>query len=286
MHDILQDLKYALRQLRKSPGFTTVAVLTLALGLGANSALFSVINGVLLNPLPFPNPDQLVALHENKPNFQGGSISYSNFRDWQKDNHTFAAMAVARPYAFSLTGTGEPEQVNAEFVTSDFFSLLGVTPVLGRSFATGEDEIGGPPLALVSEGFWKRKLGSDPGVLGRALTLDGRSYTIVGVVPASFHMSVPGFRDREVYAPIGQWTNNLLTNRGAGLGIHGIGRLKPGVSIEQARADMARVTQNLAAAYPDADSKISAQIVPLKTQMVGYIRPILLVLLAAVDLCC
>ncbi len=190
MHDILQDLKYALRQLRKSPGFTTVAVLTLALGLGANSALFSVINGVLLNPLPFPNPDQLVALHENKPNFQGGSISYANFRDWQKDNHTFAAMAVARPYAFSLTGTGEPEQVNAEFVTSDFFSLLGVTPVLGRSFATGEDEIGGPPLALVSEGFWKRKLGSDPGVLGRVSpSTDAATPSSAWYPPASICLS-------------------------------------------------------------------------------------------------
>ncbi len=124
MHSFLQDLRYALRQLRKSPGFTTVAILTLALGIGANTALFSVINGVLLNPLPFPQPNQLVALHENKPNFEGGSISYPNFRDWQKDNRTLSAMAVARSNAFSLTGTGEAEQVNGEFISSDFFTVL------------------------------------------------------------------------------------------------------------------------------------------------------------------
>jgi len=282
MHDILQDLKYALRQLRRSPGFTAVAILTLALGIGANTAIFSVINGVLLNPLPFPQPSQLVAIHENKPNFEGGSISYLNFRDWQKDNRTFSAMAVARPNAFSLTGIGEAEQVNGEFVSSGFFPLLGVQPVMGRNFAPDEDQIGGPPLALVSEGFWTRKLGSEPDVLGKSLTLDGRQYAIVGVIPASFHLLIPSFRDSAVYVPIGQWNNNLLTNRGAGLGIHGIGRLKPGITLEQARADMDTVTRNLAVAYPGPDKGISAKLVALKAQMIGQARPFLLVLLAAV----
>ncbi len=282
MYSFWQDMRYAVRQLRKSPKFTVVAVLTLALGIGANTALFSVINGVLLNPLPFPQPDQLVALHENKPNFEGGSISYPNFRDWQKDNRTFSAMAVARAYAFSLTGTGEAEQVNGEFVSSDFFTILGVKPLLGRTFAPGEDEISGAPVALVNEGFWKRKLGSAPDVIGKSIRLDGRSYSIVGVIPASFHLLIPGFQDQPLYVPIGQWSNNLLTNRGAGLGIHGIGRLKPGVTVEQARADMDRVTRNLAAAYPDTDKGITAKVSPLKMQMVGYVRPFLLVLFAAV----
>src|SRR5208283_2484292 len=160
MQDILQDLKYALRQLRRSPGFTSVAVLTLALGIGANTAIFSVVNGILLNPLPFPQSDQLVAIHENKPNFEGGSVSYPNFRDWQKENRTFSAMAVARPYAFSLTGAGQAEQVTSQYVSSDFFPLLGVNPLMGRTFAPEEDQIGAASLALVSEGFWKRKLGS------------------------------------------------------------------------------------------------------------------------------
>ena len=282
MHSFLQDLRYALRQLTKSPGFTTVAILTLALGIGANTAIFSVINGVLLNPLPFPQPNQLVTLSESKPNFDRGSISYPNFRDWQKDNRSFSAMAIARAYAFSLTGRGEAEQVNAEFISSDFFPLLGVKPVMGRTFAAGEDQIGAAPLALVSEGFWKRKLDAAPDVLGKSLTLDGRNYTIVGVIPASFHLRIPSFRDREVYAPIGQWSNPLLNTRGAGLGIHGIGRLKPGVTIEQAQADMNTVAQNLARAYPDSDKGIGAKLMPLKAQMVEEVRPILFVLLGAV----
>lgn len=150
METLFQDLRYAIRTLRKSPGFTVVAVLTLALGIGANRALFTVVNGVLLNPLPFSQPDQLIALHESKPNFEGGSISYPNFPDWQKDNQAFASMAISRSNAFSLTGTGEAEQVRGEFVSSDFFLVLGVKPVKGRGFLPGEDRIGGAPIALIS----------------------------------------------------------------------------------------------------------------------------------------
>jgi len=278
MDIFLQDVRYAVRQLFKSRGFTAVALLTLALGIGANTALFSVINGVLLNPLPFPHPGQLVAIHESKPNFDRGSISYPNFRDWQNDNHTMSAIAVSRPYALSLTGVGEAEQVSNEFISSDFFTVLGVKPLLGRTFVQGEDEIGAAPVVLVTEGFWKRKLGSAPDIVGKSLTLDGRSYTVVGVIPASFHL----FHDRDLYVPIGQWNNPILPNRTAGLGMHGIGRLKPGVTIEQGQADMDTVTRNLAEAYPDADNGIGAKLVPLRTQMVGDIQPILLVLLAAV----
>jgi predicted permease len=282
MGTLLEDLRYGLRMLRKNAGFTAVAVLTLALGIGANTALFSVVNGVLLNPLPFRNPDQLVALSESKPNFAQGSISYPNFLDWQKDNHTFSAMAITRGYAFSLTGMGEAEQVNAEFTSSDFFPLLGVKPVLGRTFAPGEDLVGAGPVALISAGFWQRKFSGTPDVLGKSITLNGKGYTVIGVIPASFHLLAPSFRDSELYVPIGQWNNNLLLNRGAGLGIHGFGRLKPGVNIEQARADMDAVTRNLAAAYSDDDKGISANLVPLKERMVGNVQPFLLVLLAAV----
>jgi predicted permease len=282
MESVLQDLRYGLRMLGKNPAFTAVAVLTLALGIGANTAVFSVVNGVLLNPLPFPQSNQLVTLHENKPNFEGGSLSYPNFRDWQKDNHTFSSLAVSRAYAFSLTGSGEAEQVNGEFISSDFFPLLGVKPLIGRTFAPEEDQIGAEPVALISAGLWKRKFDSAPDILGKSIILDAKAYTIVGVIPASFHLLVPSFREGQVYVPIGKWSNPLLLNRGAGLGIHGMGRLKPGVSIEQARADMEGVTRNLADAFPDADKGISAKLVPLKQQMVGYIQAPLLVLLAAV----
>src|SRR5271168_1974802 len=162
METLLQDLRYGFRMLVKNPGFTAVAVVTLALGIGANTALFSVINGVLLSPLPFPEPDQLVTLHENKPNFEGGSLSYPNFLDWQKENHTFSSLALARTYAFSLTGTGEAEQVSGDYVSSDFFRILGVNPVVGRTFAKDEDQVGAGPVALISEGLWRRKFSSAP----------------------------------------------------------------------------------------------------------------------------
>ncbi|MGD1082231.1 MAG: ABC transporter permease [Candidatus Sulfotelmatobacter sp.] len=282
METLFHDLRYGLRMLVKSPGFTVVAVTTLALGIGANTALFSVINGVLLSPLPFPRPDQLVTLHENKPNFEGGSVSYPNFRDWQRDNHTFSSLALARTSAFSLTGSGDAEQVSGEFVSSDFFSVLGVKPVIGRTFAEDEERVGAGPVAVISAGLWRRKFSSAPDILGKNITLDARHYTIVGVIPADFHLVIPGFGDSQVYAPIGQWSNPLLLKRGAGLGFHGIGRLKPGVTIEQARADMEGVTRSLAEAFPDADKGISAKLTPLKEQMIGHVRPVLLVLLAAV----
>jgi predicted permease len=283
MTGLLQDLRYALRQLHRSPAFTVVAVVTLSLGIGVNTVIFSVVNGVLLSPLSFPKADELITLHENKPNFEGGSLSYPNFRDWQRENHTFSSMAVSRPYAFSLTGSGQAEQVVGGFVSSDFFPILGVNPVVGRTFVKGEDEVGAAPVALISAGIWQRKFGSAADILGKNITLDGKGYTVVGVIPSSFHLLIPGFRDGDVYAPIGQWSNPLLLKRGAGLGIHGIGRLKPGVTLEQAQADMTTVAGNLAAAFPDADKGISPQLVPLKRQMVGSrTRNILTLLFGAV----
>jgi hypothetical protein len=244
--------------------------------------MFSIVNGVLLNPLPFPGPDRLVTLHESKPNFEQGSISYPNFLDWQRDNRTFTAMAATRRYAFVLTGRGEAEQVKAEFVTADFFPLLGVNPILGRTFTQSEEQPGAGPVALISEGLWRRKFDAASDVLGKSITLDGKDFTIVGVIPAGFRLLTPSFHEQHVYAPLRKWTNPLLMNRSAGLGIHGIGRLKPRVTIAQARADMAEVTRNLATAFPDADHDISASILPLKEQMVGDARPFLMVLLAAV----
>ncbi|HET7840094.1 MAG TPA: ABC transporter permease, partial [Terriglobia bacterium] len=279
-----QDIRFGLRQLGRNPGFTAIAIFTLALGIGANTAIFSVVNGVLLNPLPFPEPDQLVALHASKPNFERGAISYPNFLDWQKENHSFSAIAVCRSISMNLTGMGEAERMNAEFITSDFFPLLGVKPQLGRTLFPGEDRIGAAPVVLISEGLWRRKFDSSREVLGKILTLDGKGYAVVGVIPAGFRMSslVPSLVEKDAYLPIGQWDNTVLMARGAGLGIHGVGRLKPGVTLDQARADMAGVTDNLARAYPDTDKGLGATLVPLKEQVVGDTRPILFVLLAAV----
>jgi len=269
--------------LGKSQSFAWVAVLTLSLGIGANTALFSIVNGVLLNPLPFPHADQLIALGENKVNFENGSISFPNFRDWQKDNHSFSSMAVSRIYSFNLLNAGEAEQIDGEFISSDFFSTLGMKPLMGRFFAAGEDEVGGAQVALIGEGLWRRKFGASSEILGKNITLGAKSYAVIGVIPANFHLTLPSFsQGPEIYLPVGQWSNPLLLNRGAGLGFHGIARLKPGVTLEQAVADMDRVTKDLAAAFPDANHGISANLLPLKQRMVGDVKPLLLVLLAAV----
>ena len=282
MTALIQDLRFALRMLTKSPAFTVVAVLTLALAIGANTALFSIINGVLLNPLPYPQPDQLVTLHESKPNFNTGSISYPNFLDWQKHNHTLSAMAVSRSYSYSLTGLGPAEQVQAQFVTSDFFPILGVKPAAGRTFLSADDQRGAAPVALISAGFWKRKFGAAPDAIGKTLTLDGQQFTIIGVIPQNFDLMLDSFSASEIYVPVVQWTNDMLFNRGSGLGFHGIGRLKPGVTIGQARADFAAISQNLAAAYPDVDKGIGASLIPFKQRMLGNVPSILLVLFCAV----
>jgi len=282
MSELFQDLRYAIRMLAKSPGFTTVAVLTLALAIGANTALFSVVNGVLLNPLPYPHSEQLVTLHESKPNFNTGSISYPNFLDWQKENHTLSSMAVSRPYSFSLTNLGEAEQIQGQFVTSDFFSILGVKPVMGRTFLHIDDQIGAAPVAMISAGFWKRKLSGAPDVIGKSLTLDGKEFIIVGVIPSDFDLKVDSFSASDVYAPVVHWNNNLLFDRGAGLGFHGIGRRKPDASLAQARADFAGVTSNLAAAYPEVNKGIGASLIPVKQRMLGDAKGALLGLLCAV----
>jgi predicted permease len=275
------DIRYAVRVLRKNPGFTLIAVLTLALGMGSNTAFFSVINGVLLNPLPYPHTDELVTLGESKPNFTNGSISYPNFVDWQKDNHAFSSLAVSRDYSFGLTRLGDAEQLDGKFISSDFFTVLGVNPLIGRAFAPGEDQIGAAPVALIGAGLWKRKFASSPGAVGKSITLDGKVYTIVGVISERFDL-YRNSHPTDVYLPVGQWNNPLLPTRGAGLGMHGIGRLKPGLSFEQARADMARVTANLAAAYPDEDQGIGANLIPFRRALLGNVQPILLVLLGAV----
>lgn len=279
---VLQDLRYAFRAAVKNPAFSVVAVLTLALGIGANAGIFSVVNAVLLNPLPYPHPEQLMALHESKPNFPDGSISFPNFKDWKKNNLTFSDMATSRPFAYTLTGMGDSERLQARLVSSDFFSVLGVNPVLGRNFAAGEDEIGAAPVVMISNSFWQRKFAGATNAIGRLLKLDDRGYTIVGIVPTSFDLMTRSFRTADVYVPIGQWSNDAILYRSAGLAFHGFGRLKPGVTIQQARADMASVTSALALEYPGDNKGVGATLVPLRDEMLGGIRPILFMLLGAV----
>src|SRR5580658_246192 len=283
METLLQDVKYALRMLAQNRSFTIVAVLTLALGIGANTALFSVANGVLLNPLPFPAPNQLVALYANRVSFQRASVSYPNFLDWQRDNRSFTSMAACRQDDFNLTGAGEAEQIRGERVSADFFAALGVKLTQGRFFTTDEDRIGGAPVALISAGLWARKFGASPNVVGQRITLNGTEYTIIGVVPANFHLRLSGFAENsDAYVPIGQWNDVIFHDRSAGLGMKVIGRLKPGVTVEQARGEMNSIANQLAAAYPEADKDSGITVMSLKQSMVGEIAPFLFVLLGAV----
>ena len=279
---LAQDLRFAFRQLRKSPGFTAVVVITLALGIGVNTALFSIVNTVLLHPIDAPRPNDLLAIDASKPNFETGSISYPNFRDWQRDNRSLSGIAVFRHMGWVMTGNGDAERVRGNFISSNFFQLLGIQPVLGRLFSSGEDEIGRAPSAVLGGGFWARKFASDPNIIGRSITLDDRDYTIVGVIPASFDLEFGAFIPEDIYLPIGQWDTKALTLRGAGLGIHGIARLKPGVSLAQAQADMNNVSDHLAAAFPQADRGLRASLRPLRQAVIGDVQPILVMLLAAV----
>lgn len=274
---MFHDLRLGIRALAKAPGFTAVVVLTLALGIGANIALFSIVNGVLLNPLPFPQPDQLVTLDQSKPNFDNGALTYPNFRDLQSENKTFSSMAISRGFAFSLIGSGEAERVTARLISADFFTVLDVKPALGRTFGPGEDEPGVAPLVVISADLWQRKFGAAEDVVGKSLTLDDKSYTIVGVLPANFSL----FRN-DVYVPIGQWNNPALKIRSAGLGLHGIGRLKPGVTIEQGQVDLNSIMERLAATYPDTNRNNGAKVSRLKERVIGGIGPTLWMLLGAV----
>ena len=275
---MFQDLRLGLRMLVKKPGFSAVIVLTLALGIGANVALFSVVNGVLLNPLPFPQPDQLVTIDQSKPNFDMGAVPYPNFLDLKKENTTFSYLAISRGFAFSLLGAGEAERVSARLVSSEFFSVFDVKPVLGRAFAPGEDEPGAGPVAVINANLWQRKFNAAEDVVGKAMTLDDKTYTIIGVLPGDLSV----FRTTDVFVPIGQWNNPALKVRSAALGLHGFGRMKPGVTLEQAQADLSRVMANLAATYPETNKNNGAKVSPLKERMIGDIGTTLWILLGAV----
>jgi len=279
MKSFVQDVRYALRVLSKSPGFTAIALLTLALGIGANTALFSVVNGVLLNPLPFPNPDQLVAVYSKTDAFGQSSITYLNFLDWQKNNHSFSALCGFRSDNYNLTGTGQPERLHAHMVSAEFFPILGLRPLAGRAFRSEEDQAGASPVVVISDALWKRRFASSPDVIGKSITLNGKAHTIVGVATGR----IPGLSTTDVYVPIGQWTDPTFRDRHISMGMFATGRLKPGVTIEQARADMDLVAHNLALAYPDSNKGSGIALVPLKTDVVGDVRGILLVLLGAVS---
>ena len=279
MTTLLQDLRYALRTLLKSPGFAAIAVVTLALGVGANSALFTVVNGVLLNPLPYPHSDQLVAVYSTTPGVDRGPAAYLNFLDWQRQAQTLSSMAIYRNQDYNVTGSGEAERLSGYMISAGFFSTLGLNPILGRAFRRDDDQPGAAPVVVLSGGLWKRKFGSSPDVLGKPLILNGTSYTVVGVIPSSFTFYG---QDRDVYTPIGQWKDPSFRDRRISVSARVIARMKPGITLPQAQADMDVVARNLAAAYPVANQQSGITLVSMKQDIIGNVQPFLLVLLAAV----
>src|SRR6202167_2465243 len=227
METLIQDLKYAARVLLKSPGFVAIAVLTLALGIGANTALFSVVNGVLLRPLPFSRPSELVVLSETSLNFESSSISYPNFLDWQRSNSSFTSLAAYRSDDFSITGSGEAERVRVGMVSASFCQILGVNPARGRLFTADDDRLGTAPVAMITAGLWQRKFGSAPDIIGKRITMNGSGYTVIGVVPASFQLESTNFGIKDVFVPIGEYKDPLFQERDVHEGMRARGRLKP-----------------------------------------------------------
>jgi predicted permease len=280
---MFQDLQFALRTFRKSPGFTLAVLITLALGIGGNTAIFSVIDGVLLHPIPFPDPDRLVALYQKTPRDQKNAVSYPNLLDWQRRTRTFEEIAGVRNTSFTLTGVGDPEQLMGLTVSSNLFSVLRTKPLLGRMFTQEEDQRGGHPVVLLGETFWKRRFAGDPKILGQSLRLNGRNYMVIGMVPASVRLDrATGTFFNDVFVPLGQNNDPLFYNRGAGDNTLGLGRLKSGVSLAQARAEMDTIMRNLAAEYPNEDADTGVNAISYREDIEGKLEPFLVALATAV----
>jgi predicted permease len=285
MENLLQDLRYGIRMLAKKPAFAAVAVLALALGIGANTAIFSVVNAVLLRPLPFKDPDRLMIVWEDntKLGFPKDTPAPANFVDWRDQNQVFDGMAAVATQTFNLTGAGEPEKLEGQRVSASFFPLLGVEPTLGRSFLPEEDRPEGERVVIMSHGLWQRRFGSDPAIVGKPLTLNGQPYTVVGVMPKSFRFPDPFESETEensVWVPIA-FSSQEASNRG-GHYLLVYARAKPGVTVKQAQADMNTIAARLQQQYPDTNTSLGAVVTSLHEQVVGDIRPALLILLGAV----
>jgi len=277
---MVNDLRTAFRQLLKNPGFTAVAVLTIALGIGANTTIFSIVNAVLLRPFPYRAPERLVNVQERISGLGGFSPSYPNFVDWRAQNTAFDSMAAVRgSESFNFTGSGEPERLQGRLVSAEFFSTLGIEPLFGRDFLPEEDSPGATPVAILSYGLWQRRFGGDPDILGKQLTLNTQSFTVVGIAPANFQFGM----EADVTVPIGL-SAERFKNRGSDPGTGVVARLKPGVSQEQAEADLNLVAARLEQQYPQTNKGRRVLLTPLHESIVGNVRQPLLVLLGAVGL--
>ena len=279
--DLLHDLRYAVRLQRKNPGFTIVAVIALALGIGANTAIFSVVNTVLLRPLPYKDPERLVMVWEDasRHGYPRDTPAAANYVDWRDQNQVFESMAAIADTSFNLTGAGDPERLEGRRVSANLFPLLGVDPQIGRVFTAAEDQPGAQRVVLLSYALWQRRFGGDPNIVGRALTLNGESHVVVGVMPARFQLPSS---DDQAWVPIA-FTQQETGNRGRHY-LQVLARLKPGVSLTQAQSEMSTIAARLQQQYPQFNTELGAAVQPLQEHLVGDIKPALLILLGAVGL--
>src|SRR3984893_17281406 len=270
MDSFLRDLRYSARILIKSPGFTVVAVLALTLGIGANTAIFSVVNSVLLRPLPYSDPGRLMQLWEASAKKGRNEIpaSYPNFADWRDQNHVFEQVAAYTDWSFNLTGTGEPERIRSAIVSPTFFAVLGIKPIRGRVFLPGEDESGKDLVAVISESLWQRRFNSDPNIVGKLLNLDDKSFTVVGVIARG--VQTPLLPDEiELWAPVSHGFH--ATDR-YGHYLSVIARLKRDATRQQAQVEMNTIAGRLEQQYPESNTGRGVRVVPLTQQLLGNFR--------------
>ena len=261
---MLNDLRFAIRMLRKSPGFVLIAILTLALGIGSNTAIFSLVNAWLIHPIDFLDPDRLVVLWQtNTKHGWISSVNPANFLDWREQSHAFESMSAWRFAQFDLSGSDEPERIRGSLVSAGFFSLLGVRPVLGRDFMPQEDQPGGGRVVLLSHGLWQRRFASDPNILGKNLIFDGEKCTVIGVMPKEFHLTLMG--RAEMWAPLVFSEKERLDRQHGSLEV--LARLKPGVSPQQGEASLAAVMSRLEKAYPETNTNQSVRLMTLATEI-------------------
>jgi predicted permease len=280
LEDLLQDLRYALRTLRKQPGFATAALLTLALGIGATTVMFTVINGVLLKPLAYPEPDRLVTVHRQTEKYgDNWGFSYLDFLDCQRESHALGPMAAWTYGGGTVSEPGESEYVDGRQISSELFSVLGVPLRKGRGFLPQEDQPGAVPVILISYSFWQRHYAGSPDAIGRPLVFDGKSYTVVGIAPAGFRLD----GEPDAFTPLGQTTEPRMQNRGARF-IHVVARLRPEVTLVQAQTELSLMARRLAEQYPKDDAGRGMVAYPLRHELVGEVRSTLWLLLGAVSL--
>src|SRR6266545_2117421 len=288
MEILFKDLGYGIRSLLKHPGFTAIAIITLALGIGANTAMFSVINAVLLRPLPYHEPDRLVSIWEESPErgMYQMPVSLANLRDWVDQNHVFEQISAYTFANLNLSGAGEPARLLTVKASDNLFALVGATPQLGRRFLPEEDKAGANPVVILGHPLWQSRFGSDPGIVGKSLTLNDQIYTVIGVMPSSFQFPVGfGYMGKVLNDPVDLYVPLAASGRATERGNYSffaIGRLKPGVAIDQARAEMTTIESRLEQQYPEGNAGIGISLMPTQEQTVKEIRPAMLVLLGAV----